>query len=199
MRGLAGEQEQLIEKYTVDRQSAEKEKGEASIQKHETEKRRETCEQELGSLYRSLSENNQYLERERAKEEIKRGEAEWQDVKGKIAVSETKEGELKRLRGDMRQLGVFPQDSLHEMDEDHLKATLEFTRRLGLQLIMATPKERAEYIIPHVESCWLVLKEPQTGDALLIDFHQEIKPRESNQSEAPAPMVGSYVQDTFPV
>lgn len=71
---------------------------------------------------------------------------------------------------------VILDEAFNKMDEDHLRATLEFTRRLGLQLIMATPKERAEFIIPHVESCWIVAKEPRTGRAFVLDYHQELEP-----------------------
>lgn len=69
---------------------------------------------------------------------------------------------------------VILDEAFNKMDEDRLKATLAFTRKLGLQLIMATPKERAEFIIPHVESCFIVAKDPQTGRAFVADFHQEM-------------------------
>lgn len=69
---------------------------------------------------------------------------------------------------------VILDEAFNKMDEDHLKATLEFTQRLGLQLIMATPKERAEFIIPHVESCWIVAKDPIDGRAFLLDYHQDL-------------------------
>ena len=83
---------------------------------------------------------------------------------------------LYRLQGDSRgTIGlVLLDEAFNKMDEDHLKATLEFTRKLGLQLIMATPKERADFIIPHVESTWLVAKDPETGYAFLHDFHQDL-------------------------
>jgi uncharacterized protein YPO0396 len=67
------------------------------------------------------------------------------------------------------------------MDEDHLKATLGFTRKLGLQLVMATPKERAEIIAPHVETSLLVGKDPETGLGFVHDFHQELAKTEENR------------------
>lgn len=67
---------------------------------------------------------------------------------------------------------VILDEAFNKMDEDHLKATLQFTKGLGLQLIMATPKERADFIIPHVESTWLVAKDPISGQGFLQDFHQ---------------------------
>lgn len=69
---------------------------------------------------------------------------------------------------------VLLDEAFNKMDESHLRATLEFTRKLGLQLVMATPKERAEFIIPQAESCWIVMKDPQTGHAFLLDYHQDL-------------------------
>jgi hypothetical protein len=87
---------------------------------------------------------------------------------------------LYRLRpeqGGKQQRGtiglVILDEAFNKMDEDRLQATLKFTRTLGLQLLMATPKERAEFIIPHVESCWIVGKDPTSGFAYLQDFHQD--------------------------
>jgi energy-coupling factor transporter ATP-binding protein EcfA2 len=88
---------------------------------------------------------------------------------------------LYRLRPDAagKQRGtiglVILDEAFNKMDEDRLSATLQFTKRLGLQLLMATPKERAEFIIPHVESCWIVGKDPMSGHAYLHDFHQQLE------------------------
>jgi uncharacterized protein YPO0396 len=78
---------------------------------------------------------------------------------------------------------VLLDEAFNKMDEDRLKATLEFTRKLGLQLILATPKERAEFIIPHIETCYLVAKDPQSGYAYLHDFHQELDHEEKSVRE----------------
>ena len=79
---------------------------------------------------------------------------------------------------------VILDEAFNKMDEDHLSATLEFTRRLGLQLIMATPKERAEFIIPHIESCWIVTKDPASGYAFLLDYHQKLPSPASSYDES---------------
>lgn len=95
---------------------------------------------------------------------------------------------LYRLQPDQRggTIGlVILDEAFNKMDEDHLRATLEFTRKLGLQLIMATPKERAEFIIPFVETCWIVAKDPQTGRAFVLDFHQELPGQELPEQELP--------------
>ncbi len=104
---------------------------------------------------------------------------------------------LYRFQGESASKGretiglILLDEAFNKMDEDRLKATLHFTRKLGLQLIMATPKERAEFIIPHVETSYIVVKDPKTGLAFLQDFHQDLSIEENKlndmNADAPAP------------
>src|SRR5438105_7021872 len=48
-----------------------------------------------------------------------------------------------------------------------------YARRLGLQLILATPKERSELVAPHVERTLLIHKDPVSGMPEVFDFTKE--------------------------
>ena len=55
------------------------------------------------------------------------------------------------------------------------EATLKFARGLGLQLIMATPKERSELVAPWVETSLYVHRDPMSGIPAVLDFTKEFK------------------------
>ena len=74
------------------------------------------------------------------------------------------------------------------MDEDRIQATLRFARDLGLQLVMATPKERSELVAPWVGTSLYIHKDPATGVPTVLDFTKEFKPDgESADGGAPDP------------
>jgi hypothetical protein len=50
---------------------------------------------------------------------------------------------------------------------------LTYARRLGLQLVLATPKERSELVAPNVERTLLIHKEPVSGLPQVFDFTKE--------------------------
>lgn len=69
---------------------------------------------------------------------------------------------------------VLLDEAFGKMDEPRIRATLTFARRLALQLILATPKERSELVAPHVERSLLVYKEPVGGLPTVMDFTKEL-------------------------
>jgi len=68
---------------------------------------------------------------------------------------------------------VLLDEAFGKMDESRIGATLTYARRLGLQLILATPKERSELVAPHVERTLLIHKEPVSGMPEVFDFTKE--------------------------
>lgn len=68
---------------------------------------------------------------------------------------------------------VLLDEAFGKMDESRIGATLTYARRLGLQLILATPKERSELVAPHVERTLLIHKEPISGMPEVFDFTKE--------------------------
>ena len=62
------------------------------------------------------------------------------------------------------------------MDEARIEATLRFARGLGLQLVMATPKERSELVAPWAETSLYVHRDPVSGMPSVLDFSKEFKP-----------------------
>jgi len=68
---------------------------------------------------------------------------------------------------------VLLDEAFGKMDESRIGATLTYARRLGLQLILATPKERSELVAPHVERTLLIHKDPVSGMPEVFDFTKE--------------------------
>jgi uncharacterized protein YPO0396 len=68
---------------------------------------------------------------------------------------------------------VLLDEAFSKMDEYRIGATLKFARALGLQLILATPKERSELVIPLVESSLYIYRDPQTGVPTVLTYDRE--------------------------
>src|SRR2546426_245807 len=58
---------------------------------------------------------------------------------------------------------VLLDEAFGKMDEWRIEATLTYARNLGLQLVLATPKERSELVAPKVERSILIHKDPISG------------------------------------
>jgi uncharacterized protein YPO0396 len=71
---------------------------------------------------------------------------------------------------------VLLDEAFGKMDEARISATLTYARRLGLQLVLATPKERSELVAPYVERTLLIHKEPVSGIPEVFDFTKEFAP-----------------------
>jgi energy-coupling factor transporter ATP-binding protein EcfA2 len=71
---------------------------------------------------------------------------------------------------------VLLDEAFSKMDEARIAATLRFARDLGLQLVMATPKERSELVAPWVETSLYIHKDAATGIPAVLDFTKEFKP-----------------------
>ena len=65
-------------------------------------------------------------------------------------------------------------EAFAKMDEGRIKATLRFARELKLQLLIATPKERADLVAPLVETSIYIHKDPRTGVPTVLDFTKEL-------------------------
>jgi len=61
------------------------------------------------------------------------------------------------------------------MDEARIESTLRFARSLGLQLVLATPKERSELVAPWVETSLYIHRDPMSGAPTVLDFTKEFK------------------------
>lgn len=83
---------------------------------------------------------------------------------------------------------VLLDEAFSKMDEARIEATLRFARGLGLQLVMATPKERSELVAPWVETSLYVHRDPVSGMPTILDFTKEFKPdADLGDSAAPGP------------
>lgn len=71
---------------------------------------------------------------------------------------------------------VLLDEAFSKMDEARVQATLRFARDLGLQLVMATPKERSELVAPWIETSLYIHREAVTGAPTVLDFTKEFKP-----------------------
>ncbi len=69
---------------------------------------------------------------------------------------------------------VLLDEAFGKMDEWRIDATLTYARNLGLQLVLATPKERSELVAPRVERSILVHKDPMSGLPTVLDFTKEL-------------------------
>ena len=70
---------------------------------------------------------------------------------------------------------VLLDEAFSKMDEARIAATLRFARELGLQLILATPKERSELVAPSVETSLYIHRDPRTGAPTVLDFTKEFE------------------------
>ena len=70
---------------------------------------------------------------------------------------------------------VLFDEAFGKMDEPRIAATLTFARRLGMQLVLATPKERSELVAPKVERSLLIHKDPVSGMPTVLDFTKEFR------------------------
>lgn len=61
-------------------------------------------------------------------------------------------------------------EAFNRMDPDRAEQTLQFIRRLGLQLLAAAPTDKCEIITPHVETTLLAIRDDHR--AWLEDYHQ---------------------------
>jgi uncharacterized protein YPO0396 len=80
---------------------------------------------------------------------------------------------------------VLLDEAFGKMDESRIAATLTFARNLGLQLILATPKERSELVAPSVERSLLIHKDAMSGLPTVLDFTKEFA-RDEHEAEVPA-------------
>lgn len=71
---------------------------------------------------------------------------------------------------------VLLDEAFSKMDEARIQATLAFARALGLQLVMATPKERSELVAPWVETALYIHRDPVSLVPTVLDFTKEFKP-----------------------
>lgn len=68
---------------------------------------------------------------------------------------------------------VLLDEAFSKMDETRIAAVLDLSRSLGLQLILATPKERSELVAPRVETSLYIHKDPMSGVPTVLDFTKE--------------------------
>ncbi len=68
---------------------------------------------------------------------------------------------------------VLLDEAFSKMDEHRISATLAFARELGLQLLMATPKERSDLVAPRVETALFIHKDTASGVPVVLDFTKE--------------------------
>jgi uncharacterized protein YPO0396 len=73
---------------------------------------------------------------------------------------------------------VLLDEAFAKMDEARITATLTFARKLELQLILATPKERSDLVAPKLERSLLIYKDPLSGMPTVLDFTKEFRPEE---------------------
>ena len=74
-------------------------------------------------------------------------------------------------------------EAFNRMDPDRAEHTLEFIRRLGLQVLAAAPTDKCEIIAPYVETTLLVMRDGHR--AWLEDYHQVLASPETLTGPAP--------------
>jgi hypothetical protein len=79
---------------------------------------------------------------------------------------------------------VLLDEAFGKMDEWRIEATLTFARRLDLQLVLATPKERSELVAPRVQRSLLIHKDPLSGLPTVLDFTKELARDASHEAAA---------------
>ncbi len=68
---------------------------------------------------------------------------------------------------------VMFDEAFNNMDERRIAGMMRFSRELGMQLILAAPKERCDLIVPHVTSCSLIINDVKTRTAIITDFRKD--------------------------
>ncbi len=81
---------------------------------------------------------------------------------------------------------VLLDEAFSKMDEARIAATLRFARELGLQLVLATPKERSELVAPSVETCLYIHRDALSGVPTVLDFTKEFQQQELPVESAPS-------------
>jgi uncharacterized protein YPO0396 len=73
-------------------------------------------------------------------------------------------------------------EPFQKMDESNIAGTLRLAKRLGLQLVLAAPKERCEQILPHAgtATCLLMLRD---ADEVLVEPFQRYEPEPTEPAE----------------
>lgn len=69
---------------------------------------------------------------------------------------------------------VLLDEAFGKMDEGRIRATLTYARKLGLQLLLATPKERSELVAPWVDRSIYIHKDARTGEPSVFEVTKEI-------------------------
>ncbi len=64
-------------------------------------------------------------------------------------------------------------EAFNKMDERRIAGMMKFSQELGMQLVLAAPKERCDMIVPHVTSCSLIIKDDKTRTAIVTDFRKD--------------------------
>lgn len=84
---------------------------------------------------------------------------------------------------------VLLDEAFGKMDEGRIRSTLEFARELGLQLVVATPKERSEQVAPFVETSIYIHKDAVSGAPTIFDCTKDFRTHESpaGRGEAGSP------------
>ncbi len=80
---------------------------------------------------------------------------------------------------------VLLDEAFAKMDETRIQATLRFARELGLQLIVATPKERSELVAPWMETSLYIYKDARSGAPQVLDFTKELGHAADEERSAP--------------
>ena len=80
---------------------------------------------------------------------------------------------------------VLLDEAFGKMDESRIAATLTFARKLELQLVLATPKERSDLVAPKLERSLLIHKDAISGLPTVLDFTKEFT-RDEHEDAVPA-------------
>jgi uncharacterized protein YPO0396 len=75
-------------------------------------------------------------------------------------------------------------EAFNRMDPDRAENTLQFIRKMGLQLLAAAPTDKCEIITPHVETTLLTLRDGHR--AWLEDYHQVLAAPSGSEAEVAA-------------
>jgi uncharacterized protein YPO0396 len=80
---------------------------------------------------------------------------------------------------------VLLDEAFGKMDESRIAATLTFARKLELQRVLATPKERSDLVAPKLERSLLIHKDAISGLPTVLDFTKEFT-RDEHEDAVPA-------------
>lgn len=79
---------------------------------------------------------------------------------------------------------ILLDEAFAKMDEHRIRGTLTFAHDLGLQLLMAMPKEKTPYVAPHVQTSLYVHRNPRTGRPQVLDFTKVLAEEDVADSDA---------------